>query len=189
MPTRCASQGEYCLFDNDFVDRLCSRQYVDATLFLFSNAMWTRAYLRGKVEAWNASGGASLRATLEFDEEVIVLRKRAGSAIMVGDTGGYDVLRWDGYCYSLEANQVTTKPPPKPRRALIPFFKIGKSMQDALLANQAVVKAYAKRMKECGGATQGEVSVACEKANTALSNAASDFIVSGVKLPEPSKIP
>jgi len=28
------------------------------------------------------------------------------------------------------------------------------------------------RLKECGGATQDEVSVACEKANTVLSNAA-----------------
>jgi hypothetical protein len=191
MPTACASSGDECTFKSDFVDRLCSRQFLEASLVLWSSTTWTRGYLRANVDGWNASGGVSMPAKLAFDEEVIVLRHRVPpkNSIIVGDSGGYDVLRWDGFCYSLDASEVTLKKPPRPKRAHVPFFKIGKTMQDAILASAAVTKAYAKRMKECGGTTQGEVSLACEKADNALSAAVSDFIVSGAKLPEPAKLP
>jgi hypothetical protein len=147
--------------------------------------------MKGDVDAWYPDG-ASLRAKLKFDEEVIVLRRREQpkGGMVIGDgSGTVDVLRWDGYCYSLDANQVTMKAPPTPRRPLIKFFKLGKRMQDALLENKAVTTAYAKRMKECGGATAGEVTSACEKAESALSLATIDYVRSTSTLPAPDKIP
>jgi hypothetical protein len=133
-----------------------------------------------------------MRAKLKFDEELIVLRRRTPpkGGMVVGDGAGtYDLLRWDGYCYAVEAGQVTLKAPPNPRRPLIKFHKLGKRMQDAMLESKAVTAAYAKRQKECGGATAGEVSLACEKADTALSNAAIDFVRGAQSLPAPEKIP
>ena len=46
-------------------------------LALFAKSSpWTRGYLKGDVEAWNASGGVSSGDKLLFDEEVIVLVRR-----------------------------------------------------------------------------------------------------------------
>jgi hypothetical protein len=194
LPTSCSvPNGDVCTPTDDFVTRLCNARFLEATFVLFSkgSAPWTRGYLRGTVEAWNASGGASLKAKLFFDEEVLVLRRRkpAQGGIVVGDQGGYDVLRWDGYCYSLDAGEVTMKPPPQPRRGHVAFFDLAKPTQDALLATPAVTKAYAKRMKECGGATVGDVTAACEKAENALSDTAIEAARSSSTLPIPEKLP
>ncbi len=194
MPTKCATPGsDMCVPPNDFVERLCNKNFAEAALVLFAkDSPWTRMYMTGSVEAWYASGGAALRAKLMFDEEVIVLRRRVPpkGGMVIGDgSGGFDVLRWDGYCYSLEAGQVTTKLPPAPRRALVKFFRLGKRMQDAMLESKQVTAAYAKRMKECGGATAGEVTLACEKADLALSNATIDFVRLTSALPPPENIP
>ena len=182
-----------CTPPNDFVERLCNKNFAEAALVLFAkDSPWTRMYMTGSVEAWYASGGAALRAKLMFDEEVIVLRRRVPpkGGMVIGDgSGGFDVLRWDGYCYSLEAGQVTIKLPPAPRRALVKFFRLGKRMQDAMLESKQVTLAYAKRMKECGGATAGEVTLACEKADTALSNATIDFVRLTSALPPPENVP
>ncbi len=194
MPTKCATPGsDMCTPPNDFVERLCNKNFAEAALVLFAkDSPWTRMYMTGSVEAWYASGGAALRAKLMFDEEVIVLRRRVPpkGGMVIGDgSGGFDVLRWDGYCYSLEAGQVTTKLPPAPRRALVKFFRLGKRMQDAMLESKQVTLAYAKRMKECGGATAGEVTLACEKADAALSNATIDFVRLTSALPPPENVP
>ncbi len=193
LPTSCSvPNGDICTPGDDFVTRLCNARFLEATFVLFSkgSAPWTRGYLRGTVEGWNASGGASLKAKLFFDEEVIVLRHRkpAQGGMIQGDQR-YDVLRWDGYCYSLDAGELTMKPPPQPRRGHVAFFDLGKAIQDALLATPAVTKAYAKRMKECGGVTVGDVTAACEKADTALSDAATEAARSSSALPLPEKLP
>ncbi len=200
MPTACA-QGDpsdaggaavsICTPPSDFVDRLCDGNYLDAALVLFQkDSPWTRGYLRMNVDAWYASGGASARTKLEFDEEVLVLRFRAPGAgsIIVGTGGSYDVLRWDGGCYTLDSGELTMHHPPKAKRPSIPFQHIGPRLQEALLADPKVKAAYAKRGKECQGVTRGDVSLACVKADAALSAAVADFVRSN-ELPEPSRVP
>ena len=195
MPKACApSHGnDLCAPPADFVERLCDRNYADAALALFAkDTPFTRAYLRGNVEAWNASGGASTRAVLAFDEEVLVLRFRApgkGGIVVSGAGGSYDVLRLDGNCFTLDPDNVTTKRPPKPKHGPILFHRIGARMKDGLLANDAVRAAYVKRMKECRGATSGEVSLACVRADEGLSAAVAAYVVSGSPVPAPERIP
>jgi len=192
MPTKCAQQGDVCTPPSDFVTRLCNKNFLEATMVLYQkDSPWTRMYLKGDVVAWFPDG-ASLKAKLLFDEEVLVLRKRVQpkGGMVIGDgSGSYDVLRWDGNCYALEAGQLTSKLPPNARRPVIDFYKLGKRMQDALLKDKAVTAAYAKRQKECAGATMGDVSAACEKAVAALSNATIEFVRTTGGLPEPEKIP
>src|SRR5581483_1326402 len=103
IPGGCAS-NDPCVPDPVFVKRLCNGSFPDVALLLMSKSMpFAHAYLRGDVDGWNAEGGASARARLKFDEEVLLLKKRSGNTggIQVSGTGGYLVMRWDGNCYTL----------------------------------------------------------------------------------------
>jgi hypothetical protein len=192
MPTDCAAHdGDLCTPPSDFVDRLCNGAFLDAALVLFGKGSpWTRSYLAGDVDAWYASGGASARAKLDFDEEVLVLRFRAPAkgAIVVSGSGSYDVLRWDGLCYTLDAGELTRRRPPKPKRPTIPFHHLSGRWQSALLADPHVKAIFARRGKECKGVTQGDVSLACLRADEALSAAVVDFVRSS-ELPAPEHVP
>jgi hypothetical protein len=191
MPTGCSPAATYCTPPSAFVDRLCGGLFLDAAMTLFAGeSPWTRGYLAGDVDGWYASGGASARAKLEFDEEVLVLRFREPpkNGIVVSSGGSYDVLRWDGLCYTLDAGEFTTRRPPKVKRAPIPFHRLGPRLQAALLADAHVKSASDKRGRECHGVTHGDVSLDCVHADQALSAAVVDY-VRAHKLPAPDRIP
>ena len=197
LPTTCGAEGtlkdaKLCLPEATFAKKMCSNIYPDVALGMFGKGTpWTRIYLAGDVEAWNASGGRAQRAKLAFDEEVLVLKKRSGNSggIQVSGTGGYLVMRWDGNCYTLEDSDLTTKKPPSPKVPPIPWRLLSDRTKDALLKSPKVLAAYQKRGKECKGAISGEVSRACEQADTALSNAIVSEIRGGLTLPTPDRLP
>jgi len=172
---------------------MCNGSYLDAAFALFAKGSpWTRAYLRGDVDGWYASGGGSSRARLAFDEEVLVLRVRSAATsgvVMSGGGSSYDVLRWDGLCYTVDAGELTMKRPPKAKHPSLPFHHFGDATQAAFLADDKVRAAHAKRGKECHGVTTGDVSLACERADHALAEAVIDYVSSGGALPPPAKIP
>jgi hypothetical protein len=194
IPRSChaGSQGA-CIPDPAFVRRLCNTPFFDVALTMFAkDSPFTRMYMKGDVEAWNADGGASARARLAFDEEVLALRKRgpAAGGVVVGSGGaGWLVLRWDGNCYSLEDGELTEKRPPQPKGAPLPFRLYEPATKDALLKNAKILGAWKKRGKECKGAISGEVSRACEQADAALSAQIVWEIRAGLTLPAPSKVP
>jgi hypothetical protein len=190
LPTACADPGaKECLPPPAFVKRLCSDFYPNVALALFAKGTpWTRAYLSRNVEAWNASGGASSSDKLEFDEEVLVLLHRVpdtGGMTVSGSSGGYDVLRWDGTCASLMGEEITLKLPPRAKHAKIPWKSLDDKVREALQADEKVGKVVTERRKECKGATIGEVSLKCVKADTALSAVIVDFVREGGTLPPP----
>src|SRR5512140_472108 len=59
LPTECAEEGaKPCLPEAEFAKRLCAGVYPEVALTMFGKTQpWTRAYLTGDTEAWNASGG------------------------------------------------------------------------------------------------------------------------------------
>lgn len=193
VPLSCASQdGNVCLPDAGFVKRVCNGSYPDVALLLFSkDAPFTRVYLRSDIDGWNAEGGASARARLYFDEEVLALRRREApkNGIVVGAGGGWLVMRWDGNCYTVEDNEVATKKPPAPKHAPMPFRFYGDRTKNALLESEKVLAAYKRRGKECKGATSGEVTKGCEAADAALSAAIVGEIRGGKTIPLPEKLP
>jgi len=93
-----------------------------------------------------------------------------------------------------------TAPPSRPRperrhrqrRATpIPWRRLEDRTKDALRKSPGgrVLAAYQKRGKECKGALSGEVTRACEQADTALSNAVVAEIRGGLTLPVPEHLP
>ena len=195
LPTACApNEGDVCSPGTDFANRVCNFAQPDVALILFSKGSpWTRMYLKGDVDGWNAEGGASARAKLQFDEEVIVLKHReapkGSTAIVVGASGGYQVMRIDGNCYSLEEGEVTTHHPPRAKHPPIPWRYLTEKTRSALLDNASIKTAYDRRGRECKGASVGEVSLACEQADTALSNGIVDAVKTGFVIPTPDKLP
>jgi hypothetical protein len=194
IPKECAVKGGTCFPPKKFVERLCAASFPGMALYLFANGSpWSRGYLRGKTKAWNASGGASDNESyLEFDEEVLVLAERKadlGGMQVSGAGASYDALRWDGSCVTLSAQEMTLDKPPSPKNAKLDWRYIDDNVQEALRADPDVNEAFQSRRKECKGATSGEVSLKCVKADDKLSASIVKAIRGGLALPEPTKVP
>jgi hypothetical protein len=193
IPDKCTQKGQVCAPPPGFVKRLCGGYNPDVALLFFrKGSPFTRGYLRGNTDAWNASGGASSGDKLVFDEEVIVLLERGGDLggmQVSGASGTFDVLRWDGSCASLSSGELTFTPPPKPKNAKIAFKDLGDHTQEVLLKDEKIAKLNADRRKECKGVSMGEVSAKCVKLVEQLSDSVAEYVRAGRDVPEPTKIP
>ncbi|RYZ04127.1 MAG: hypothetical protein EOO73_24900 [Myxococcales bacterium] len=192
IPTECAKKGAICSPDPQFVKRLCNGKFPSIGLYLFSNPKWTRGYLTRRTKAWNASGGASDSGWVEFDEEVLILYARvadAGGMQVSGAGGSFDALRWDGSCVTLQSEEVTTTKAPSPKYPPIDFRYLDDDTQEALRKDEKLNKAWQERRKECKGATSGDVSLKCVKADDALTKSVIAFVRGGGSIPEPKKLP
>jgi hypothetical protein len=192
VPTKCHKTGAICSPDPRFVKRLCNGKHPSVGLYLFSNPAWTRGYLTRRTQAWNASGGASDSGWVEFDEEVLILYARvadAGGMQVSGAGGSFDALRWDGSCVTLQSEEVTMSKAPTPKYPPIDFRYLDDDTQEALRKDDKVNAAWQARRKECKGATSGEVSLKCVKADEGLTKSVISFIRGGGSVPEPKKLP
>jgi hypothetical protein len=195
IPTACAEAGaKVCVPPAAFVKRLCSGFFPDVALAMLGKGTpWQRGYLRVKsVEAWYASGGVSSAEKIVFDEELVIVAHReaaTGGVVVSGAGGSYDVLRWDGSCASLQEDEVSLKPSPSPKSAKIPWKSLDDKVKEALLADDKIGKAYADRRKECKGATMGDVSIKCVKADDLVSVLVVDYVRRGGAVPPPAKLP
>ena len=196
LPGECHEKGgKLCLPPPAFVKKLCSGYFPDVALAMLAKGTpWSRGYLRVKAaEAWNASGGVSSQDKIVFEEEFVLLTRReasTGGMTVSGAGGGYDVLRWDGSCASLQDDEVTLSPSPSPRAAKIPTWKnLDDKVQAALLANEKINKVYTDRRKECKGATMGDVSDKCVKLDDKLSAIIVDYVRKVGGVPPPAKLP
>jgi hypothetical protein len=194
MPTECDRKGKFCLPPAAFVKRLCSGFYPDVALSMLSKGTpWSRGWLRVKsAEAWNASGGVSSQDKIVFEEEFVLLTRReanTGGMTVSGAGGGYDVLRWDGSCASLQDEEVMLTPGPTPKAAKIPWKSLDDKVKDAILGDAKIAKVYADRRKECKGATIGDVSDKCVKLDDKLSAMVVDYVRNGGTIPAPPKLP
>ncbi len=191
IPLTCHKESSVCTPNPKWVKRLCADVYPAVALYLNQpSSPFSRGYLTRKTKAVNASGGAtSGNEYLAFDEQVVLLYHRSanlGGMTVSGASGGYDALRWDGSCVTLDGSEVTMSEPPKALRAPIDWRYLGEDVQDALKAVPAVREAFVARKQECKGAYSGDVSKKCVDKDTALQTAIIKAITSGeAKLPEP----
>ena len=192
LPEKCSGSGDVCTPEPGFVKRLCSGNYPGVALYMFAKASpWTRGYLTRKTEAWNAAGGASDTDMLDFDEEVIVLvqRKAGAGQIQVGSGVGYETLRWNGSCATLQGEELTLKAPPQPKTAKVEFKQLDEPLKEALREDTTINEAYLTRRKECQAASMGTVSLKCVKADAKLSESIVQYVRGGGTVPKPSKLP
>jgi hypothetical protein len=106
-----------------------------------------------------------------------------------GAGASYDALRWDGSCVTLSSEEVTLDKPPSPKSAKVEWRFLDDNVQEALRQEEKVNTAFLARRKECQGATSGEVSMKCVKADQKLSDVIVAYLRSGGKLPTPTKTP
>lgn len=201
LPTACGAEGaikdtKLCMPDRAYAKKLCSGSYPEVALSLFGKGTpFTRVYLAGDVEAWNASGGRTHRAKLAFDEEVIVLARNGAAAmggiVMTGAQASYDVLRWDGSCVSIMDGELTTKRPPAPKPADLSWSRLEETTRHALLEAPKVKASHAALGKACvisATATTADRK-ACEKADKAFSQSIVESVRGGASLPSPTRRP
>jgi hypothetical protein len=195
IPDACAGDNkDACQMPKGFVKRLCSGVYPELALTFFQKGTpWRRAYVSAKEAApFNGLGGPSSEEKLAFEEELIVLVERkvdTGGMQVSGAGSSYDLIRWDGSCVTLSAEEVRFNAPPKPKHATIPWRILEDPTQNALLANEALAKVAAERKKECKGATMGAVSAKCEKADKMLNDLVAEAVRGGTTVPKPAKVP
>lgn len=195
VPEACAGDdAAACVMPAKFVKRLCSDAYPDlALMFFVKGTPWRRAYLAVKEAApFNGLSGPSSDQKLTFEEELLVLSEKkvdTGGMQVSGAGSSFDLLRWDGTCVTLSAEEIRFATPPKPKHALIPWRILEDATQNALLQNEAVAKVASERKKECKGATMGTVTAKCEKADRMLNELVADAVRSGTSIPKPSKVP
>lgn len=193
LPTECFKSGDVCVPHPKFVKRLCNGRYPSMALYLFGNdSKWTRAYLTRKTEAWNASGGASTEGFVEFDEEVLLMAERkadTGGMQVSGAGAGYDAIRWDGSCVTLSGEELTQKRPPSVKNVKVEWRFLDDNLQQALRKDERVNAAFLERRSECKGATSGDVSDKCVKADLKLSNAVVTYVRGGGSVPVPTTLP
>ncbi len=191
VPDTCAKGREECVPEPSFVKRLCNDVHQDTALYMFrSGTPWQRVYLKGRVEAVNASGGATVQGFLEFDEEVLVLRQRKASAdgIQIGESSGsYDALRWNGSCVSLDGGEITTALPPKAKHSRVEWRYVGENMRTALRRDEKLAEGVRARQKECKGATMGAVSKKCENLDNKLVDEIVKYVRNTADLPQPDE--
>jgi hypothetical protein len=193
-PTECSKEGgDICLPPATFARRVCQAGSPEVALSLFAKGTpWVRGYLRRDTEAWDASGGPSSAGKLKYTEEVLILVKRTpntGGMVVSGAGGSYDVLRWDGTCASLQAEEVTTRPIDNPGWADITWRKLDDDFQEALRKDEKISNLVADQKKECKGVSAGQTNDKCDKAQKALSKAIVRFVRAGGALPPPPKLP
>jgi hypothetical protein len=195
IPQKCHREGSVCTANPKWVSRLCSDVYPDVALYLFrKSSPFTHGWLTRKTKAVNASGGVtSGDEYLAFDEEVVLLYHRApaaGGIQVSGAEGGFDGIRADGSCVTLDASEVTLTEAPKPKYGHIEWRHLGDDTQDALKQDATIRETFIARKKECKGAYSGDVSKKCVQLDDKLNSLIIEGLKSGsIDIPVPAKRP
>jgi hypothetical protein len=183
LPTACvAPESGSCLPPAGFVQALCNRTAPEVALSMFRKGTpWTRAYLRLDRQLW-LSGKKLARPVLALQgEEMLVLKDRtAGSGMIIGG-GSYDVLRWDGTCVSVSADEVSLSAPRVRAVATINWKYLPDATQESLLANSVIQSKYRARMQKCRAD-----ALACEQADQDLSQLIATHVREGGPVAEPT---
>ncbi len=175
-----------------WVRRLCSDVYPEVALHMFRpGTPWKRLYMKANAEPYNASGGASLLGDkLRRGEEVIALHRRAGdSGIQVGDTAGYDILRWNGACATIHDGDFSEEPLRNVVYSKVEWRRLALPVRNLLEAQPDISAAYEARRKACKGQSIGIVAADCERYDQELMDEIVRYVREGGKLPAPTRMP
>jgi hypothetical protein len=191
----CKADDVNCMPPARWVDKLCGGVHPEVALHMFrGGSPWKRVYSRYRAPAYNGTGGPSVSDDrVEKGEELIALRHNSdarGSTageMTVGDTSGYDLLRWNGSCVTLHDGEYSERAPRRRVHARVEWRWLGDDIRSALQTDGTIKEAYVARRKECKGATIGSVSKKCVEQEDLLVAAIVDYVRAGGQLPEPNE--
>jgi hypothetical protein len=194
LPTECAAVGDLCLPPRGFVARLCKDAYAGAAIRLFEKSSpFSRGYVKSReIKSVNTLGGPASDVALRFGEEVVILTHTGGGGpgeLQVSGMGGYDVLRWDGTCATLDDGELARRAPVPPRYAPFSWRYIDTNIQNALLSDPDIEGARRMHRKHCHGVSLGRISAACAEAESALRDRIVAAVRTGISLPMPERMP
>lgn len=178
-----------------WVSKLCSGIHPELALHMFrGGSPWKRLYSRAIAPAFNGAGGPSISdERVKMGEELIALRRNteekqsSAGEMSVGDTAGYDLLRWNGSCVTLHDGEFSAKPPRRRpmQNAHVEWRALGPELRDALRNDDLISRAFLAQRKECRGATFGSVTKKCVDQEKSLVSAIVSYVRNGGPLPEP----
>ena len=182
VPSGCDASSPGCTPPRAFAEKVCSSKYPELALFLFSRGTpWQRMYVKAEsVEPVNTYDGERSDRWLAFGEEVIVLREHgpgASQKVVVSGPSDVDVLRWDGTCATIRKEMLVSYVPAPMDSVRIIWRYLDADVQQALLADELVVRAQDAERKSCRGSSVKHPSEPCEKAMKRLT----DVIVLALK--------
>lgn len=191
----CQSGADGCMPPSRWVDKMCGGVHPEVALHMFrGGSPWKRVYSKYRAPAFNGTGGPSISDDgIEKGEELIALRRnsegRGSSAgeMTVGDTSGYDLLRWNGSCVTMHDGEYSEKPPRRRVHARVEWRWLGDSIQSALQTDGTIKEAFVARRKECKGATIGRVTKKCVEFEDSLVAAIVNYVRNGGQLPAPNE--
>jgi hypothetical protein len=173
------------------VRKLCDGVHPDVALYFFrAGTPWRRLYMRARATPYNASGGVSLLGeSLEYGEELIALRRHDGLGdVQVGDSAGYDVLRWNGSCVTIHDGEYTMSAPRRKGHSRVEWRYLSDDLQQALSSDPVVTATYRERRRHCKGATFGMVTKACVDFDEKLVDEIVRYVRTCPNLPPPSSV-
>jgi hypothetical protein len=193
-PDSCSGSKRVCLPPQGFVTRLCAGKYPGAAMVMFaSGSPWQRAYVRVRqLDSVNTLGGPSGKDKLTLDEEVILLRggeARKKEQMVVSGSDGLHVLRWDGTCATVMADEVTVTKPPVARQAALSWNYLDDNIQEALLKDLAIKTARTRQREVCKDSWMQTQELACQMAKARLSELVARTVRRGIALPIPDHAP
>jgi hypothetical protein len=178
------------------VTQLCSGIHPELALHMFrGGSPWKRLYSRAIAPAFNGTGGPSISdERVRRGEELIALRRNAdekessAGEMSVGDTAGYDLLRWNGSCVTLHDGEYSQRPPRRRQNARVEWRSLGPDFREALRSHDDLIgQAFLAQRRECQGATLGTVTKKCVERENSLVMAIVAYVRSGGELPAPDE--
>jgi len=194
IPHACTGPDGVCYPPAQFVHALCKKKYAGVALAMFEKSEpWRHVYIKVKAVApVNSLGGPSAFASLEFLEEVLILRAREiKQRQMITDIpNSYDVLRLDGTCATLAEDEFMTKKPyVPPRYAPLIWETIDAPIRKVLTLDSKVDQAALAQSTACRGSYLAGGGEPCKAATQQLTRAIVAALGAGVELPPPSNLP
>jgi hypothetical protein len=156
------------------------------------SAPWQHGYVKVQdVNVVNPLGGPVAKVRLGFTEEVVLLRHRAQAArkMQLSASDSYFVLRFDGTCATLAADEFSRSRIYPTRHAPVAWRQIDGNIRQVLAQNRRVDRARRAQTAECHGLLLGVASAECQQATKRLTRAIMAELNRGVDLPAPRKLP
>jgi hypothetical protein len=144
------------------------------------------------VEPVNVYDGERSDTWMHFGEELLILREHLSGdvkSVKVSGPADVDVLRWDGTCATIRKEMLVPYVPAPMDSVFIVMKYLDPNVQEALLKDELVQRAYQAERKDCKGSNLVHPSEQCKKALRKTTDVVILAVKKGIALPAPARLP